>query len=555
MAAAVEERPALTAACLLVDRYAFEDVGGFSPDYDYGIEDVDLCLKLRAAGGRLVYDGRAALWHHESATRAADRQRYGGRVTSNRAIYVDHWGPRIFRETLLDAVAGTGRFSAAPFHVAITVTDNDPAAGYGDWYTGHELGDALEALGWRVTYLERKNGGWYAPDPSLEAIIVLLDACDIRRLPRNLVTMAWIRNWPERWLERPWFDEYDLVFGSSDRIVELVRERSAKVASLLPIATNPDRFGAPSASPDLACDVLFVGSYWGQLRGVVDALPALAEAGYSVHVHGRGWDALPAFADIDRGFLAYDDVPRAYASARIVVDDAATSTKPYGSVNSRVFDATAAGAIVVSDGALGVHELFDDAFPTWSDGPSLVRLVESILGEPGPATERARTYRQRVLDEHAYGLRAATIRDALAGWASATRYGLRIGVPSWDVIDRWGDYHFARALQRALERAGHPTRLHFFPDWDAAVGAREDVTVHLFGLKEAPTRPSQVNLMWQISHPDLATRDHLRPLRSRLRRLRPVRGADGGRQLGPGDAAPPSDRPRALLARSERTAP
>ena len=49
-AAEVEDRPALTAACLLVRRDAFLDVGGFSPEYDYGIDDVDLCLKLRAAG-------------------------------------------------------------------------------------------------------------------------------------------------------------------------------------------------------------------------------------------------------------------------------------------------------------------------------------------------------------------------------------------------------------------------------------------------------------------------------------------------------------------------
>ena len=74
----VAERPALTAACLLVRLDAFREVGGFSSDYDYGIEDVDLCLKLRAAGGRLVYDGRAALWHHELATRAADQARSQG---------------------------------------------------------------------------------------------------------------------------------------------------------------------------------------------------------------------------------------------------------------------------------------------------------------------------------------------------------------------------------------------------------------------------------------------------------------------------------------------
>lgn len=277
------------------------------------------------------------------------------------------------------------------------------------------------------------------------------------------------------------------------------------MATLLPIATNPDRFRDPDASPELACDVLFVGSYWGQHRAVVDALPALAERGYSVHVHGRGWDAVPGFAALDRGFIAYEDVPRAYASARIVVDDAATPTRACGSVNSRVFDALAAGAILVSNGDLGVHGLFDGSFPTWSDAPSLVRLVETILREPAPAAERAATYRTQVLAMHTYELRARTIRDVLQAWVVATRYGVRIGVPSWDVAESWGDYHFARALQRSLEREGHPTRLHILPDWDAAVAAREDVTVHLFGLKEAPTRPCQVNLLWQISHPDLAS--------------------------------------------------
>ncbi len=302
-----------------------------------------------------------------------------------------------------------------------------------------------------------------SPAPGVEAIVVLLDACDIRRLPRGLVTMAWIRNWPDRWLERPWFDEFDLVFGSSERIVEMVRARSAKVASLLPIATNPTRFGDVEPSPELACDVLFIGSYWNQHRDVVDALPALAARGYSVHVYGRGWDDVPGFAALDRGYLPYDDVPRAYASARIVVDDAASSTKACGSVNSRVFDALSVGAVVLTNSVPGVPELFDADFPTWSDASSLVDLVEATLADPEAAATRAAAYQASVRRLHTYPLRAAAVRDALVAWASATRFGLRIGVPSWDVIDRWGDYHFARGLQRALERAGHPTRLHSFP--------------------------------------------------------------------------------------------
>ena len=52
----------------------------------------------------------------------------------------------------------------------------------------------------------------------------------------------------------------------------------------------------------------------------------------------------------------------------------------------------------------------------------------------------------------------------------------------------WGDYHFARALQRSLERAGHPTRSSSCPNGHR-VAAREDVAVHVFGLKEAPIHP------------------------------------------------------------------
>lgn len=57
---------ALTAACLLVRREDFEAVGGFDEGYWNGYEDVDLCLKLTAAGKRLVYQPASVVVHHES---------------------------------------------------------------------------------------------------------------------------------------------------------------------------------------------------------------------------------------------------------------------------------------------------------------------------------------------------------------------------------------------------------------------------------------------------------------------------------------------------------
>jgi O-antigen biosynthesis protein len=505
-ATGVEEVPALTAACFLIRRRDLDAVGGFASGYDYGIEDMDLCVRLRERGGRLIYDGRSALWHHESATRArAARERAQRRVASNRRTFIDRWAPRLTREVLLDALEGSKRWTGRPFHVGIGITRDDPDAGYGDWHTGHELGDALAALGWQVTYLERFKERWLAPDPSIDVIISLLDAYDIRALSRQFITVAWTRNWGDRWVSRPWFDDYDLVFASSDSLCEVVRSSSSKVARKLPIASNPVRFRPVEPDPARACDVLFVGNYWGKERGVVQALPALAADGLSVHVYGKGWDEVPGFADLHRGYLSYDDIPAAYASARVVVDDTATPTKPYGSVNSRVFDALAAGAVVVSDNEIGVRELFGDDLPTWSDARSLREVVRTVIDDPAAARLRAERAHRRVLAAHTYAHRAADLREALAGWVSARRFGIRIGPPSWEVAGQWGDLHFARAIQRQLERAGHPTRVHVLPDWDAEVAATDDVTLHLFGLRVPRNRPAQVNLLWQISHPDLAT--------------------------------------------------
>lgn len=61
------QRPkALTGACLLVRRAAFQAVGGFSEDYVIGdFEDTDLCLKLERAGFALLYEPAVTLSHFE----------------------------------------------------------------------------------------------------------------------------------------------------------------------------------------------------------------------------------------------------------------------------------------------------------------------------------------------------------------------------------------------------------------------------------------------------------------------------------------------------------
>src|SRR5262249_1127799 len=63
---------AVTAACLLIRRSVFDAVGGFDEELAVAFNDVDFCLKVRAAGYRNIWTPFAELIHHESVSRGRD---------------------------------------------------------------------------------------------------------------------------------------------------------------------------------------------------------------------------------------------------------------------------------------------------------------------------------------------------------------------------------------------------------------------------------------------------------------------------------------------------
>ena len=70
----VRDYSAVTAACLMMRRSVFEDLGGFDEKLVVGFNDVDLCLRVREMGLKVLYDGATVLFHYESATRSQTKQ-------------------------------------------------------------------------------------------------------------------------------------------------------------------------------------------------------------------------------------------------------------------------------------------------------------------------------------------------------------------------------------------------------------------------------------------------------------------------------------------------
>lgn len=64
----------VTAACMLVRREAFYQVGAFGEEFGNYSEDADLCMKVRQAGWKVMYNPRATAIHDESQTTRPEKQ-------------------------------------------------------------------------------------------------------------------------------------------------------------------------------------------------------------------------------------------------------------------------------------------------------------------------------------------------------------------------------------------------------------------------------------------------------------------------------------------------
>jgi GT2 family glycosyltransferase len=83
------EVSAVTAACLMISRAMYEAVGGFNEHFFTHYQDVDLCMKIRQRGKRIIFTPHARFVHHESLSRG----KYYDLVDRN--LLLDYWEPLI----------------------------------------------------------------------------------------------------------------------------------------------------------------------------------------------------------------------------------------------------------------------------------------------------------------------------------------------------------------------------------------------------------------------------------------------------------------------------
>lgn len=98
--ATVQDLSACTAACLLVRRSVYEELGGLDEGFTVAFNDVDFCLRIREKGYRIVFTPYAELYHYESKSRGADekdkakKERFAGEQSRLK----NRWGERLLHD-------------------------------------------------------------------------------------------------------------------------------------------------------------------------------------------------------------------------------------------------------------------------------------------------------------------------------------------------------------------------------------------------------------------------------------------------------------------------
>jgi len=272
----------------------------------------------------------------------------------------------------------------------------EPGRAWGDTYFAEDLAEALRELNQDVSVVSRAGAGAAARETD-DVVLVLRGLRRVHPRRGNATWLLWVISHPEL-VDADEPRDFDAVFAASE-------SWSARVpVTPLLQATNPRTFHPKEPRTPWSGRVLFVGNTRGEFRPIVrDAVAVGAEP----MVYGSGWQGLIPDHLWAGEFLPHAQLPLAYASARVVLNDHWRDMAEQGFLSNRLFDAVAAGAAVVSDGATGLADVFGSSVRIYRDADDLGR----ILGPDGvlPTTTERRDAAARIARDHSFRDRAEVL--------------------------------------------------------------------------------------------------------------------------------------------------
>lgn len=246
--------PAVTGAVLLCRKTDFDAVGGFHPDYFYGFEDVELCLRLayRLRKAVVCRNDCVALHHHGHTRLSGREMSIYDRVLRNSAVLESHVGVWIKQAYWRSLVTGDGYITREPLRLGVVV--DGPATAQGR--DAQALAAQLRAVLAQVQVVLLPPGCDWKNADGLHVLLVADPRYDIRSLQHarsDLLTVAWPRGTAALGPQLAWWDEFGGVLmpargpAACEALVQLLGPQRWRLRVLVQVPVQPDG-QAPAAA-------------------------------------------------------------------------------------------------------------------------------------------------------------------------------------------------------------------------------------------------------------------------------------------------------------------
>ena len=169
------------------------------------------------------------------------------------------------------------------------------------------------------------------------------------------------------------FQNYDIIAVASKSYTEELNNFGIN-AIYIPQFTNPEKF-YPAPKNELKTDILFVGSNWHDRTSLRYAI----ELGYDVSVYGYNWKGIVPDNMYKGIYIPNEQLNQYYSSAKIVLNDHRPDMKEFGFINNRIYDATASGALVISDYIKEIDDAYEGSVPMYKTKEELNELLTYYL--------------------------------------------------------------------------------------------------------------------------------------------------------------------------------
>ncbi|MFO7974020.1 MAG: glycosyltransferase, partial [Candidatus Hydrogenedentota bacterium] len=194
---------------------------------------------------------------------------------------------------------------------------------------------------------------------------------------------------------------FDVVFLAQKAQIPLFQDAGIANVYWLPLACSPELHDVGALEREY--DISYIGRIQDDPDDRRRKLLDEVRDRFPNHVIGQQWPA---------------DMARTYAQSKIVINAAV-----HHELNMRVFEAMASGALLITDNAEGLTDLFEEGthFVLYRDDRELCDLIQHYLENEGARERIARQAREFVLENHTYDHRIEQLLGCISKTSGKSR--------------------------------------------------------------------------------------------------------------------------------------